>query len=253
MSNLMSKDALVLFSGGLDSFLTTIKLIHSGYKVKLISFNNGSILGIERVFREAARLIEIYSETCVQHVGAYSVWSWKHRLLERFNYSRPIDLVEKYPNLPTYQLECLACHTAMYISAIAYCKSHGISVLAEGARISQGFIVEMPDMVKIYTDICAKHGIELKLPVLNLESDEERALELAEYNFVPKVFEPQCTLGVPLKRPMTNEEIHNTIKYFNDNMRSLVDEGIAEMTPILRVCKPRYTINGEIGKIDYEV
>ena len=238
MGKLVNKEALVLFSGGLDSFLTAIKLIHSGHHVKLISFNNGSILNIERVFGEATRLVSVYGKNQIEHIGIYSVSSWKARLLNEFKYSRPKDLIDKYANMPIYQLECLCCHTAMYIYAIAYCRSHNISILAEGARISQGFIVEIPEMVKMYKSICIEHGIELKLPVLNIPNDDERALELSEYNFVPKVFEPQCTLGIPLKRPMSQEEINDTIAYFNDNIKYLVNQGVDRMTPILEKIRP---------------
>lgn len=240
------KEALVLFSGGLDSFLTAIKLIQSGYYVSLISFNNGSIDGVERVFHGAKRLIDYYGENNIRHVGVYRVCAYKHRLLDGLKYSKPIDLISKYPSMPYYQIECLACHTAMYISAIAYCKSHNIKTLAEGARISQGFIVEIPEMVSIYKEICSEHGISLELPVLNIASDEDRALELVENNFVPRVFEPQCNLGIPLKKLMGKDEIADTIKYFNDAMRPVVSQGINRMEQVLTWVKPSIPYNQDI-------
>lgn len=243
---LVNETALVMYSGGLDSFLTAIELIHSGYNVKLISFNNGSMIGIDRVFGQAKRLINVYGEARVEHVGVYPVTAYKSRLSEHIKYSSPVELINKYPNIPYYQLECLCCHTAMYISAIAYCKSHGITTLAEGARISQGFIVEVPEMLEVYTSICNKHGIKLELPVLNIPSDEERALELSHYNFIPKTFEPQCTLGLPLRSKLSQCEIDQLVTYFNEQLYEIVEEGITSLIPILRMTRPRLSMNGFI-------
>lgn len=101
-----SKEVLVLFSGGLDSILTSIKLIHSGHKVKLITFDNGSIVGIERVFNEAKRVMNIYTNW-VEHVGVYSIWGLKQRFLDNLQYSKPIELANKYLNIPLYQMQCM--------------------------------------------------------------------------------------------------------------------------------------------------
>lgn len=242
-----SKTALVMYSGGLDSFLTTIKLIYCGYDVRLISFDNGSTIGMERVFFEAQKLIDTYGEKRVKHVGVYSIWGWKHRLSEHFKYSNPSKLMSKYPNIPYYQLECLCCHTAMYVYAIAYCKSHNISVLAEGARVSQGFIVEVPKMLDVYKNICTKNNIELLLPVLDIPDDNERALELEGYGFVPKTYEPQCTLGLPLKHVLTDVELLDLVNYFNDNLLEIVYNGIERMEPILKIVSPGMIIeNSEL-------
>lgn len=101
-------------------------------------------------------------------------------------------------------------------------------------------------MVSIYKEICSEHGISLELPVLNITSDEDRALELVENNFVPKVFEPQCNLGIPLKKLMSKDEIADTIKYFNDAMRPVVSQGINRMEQVLTWVKPSIPYNQDI-------
>ena len=236
---LTNKNALVTFSGGLDSFLAAILMIYKDFNVKLISFDNGSIMGIERVFHGAQRLINMYGTDRMEHVGVYTVWGLKHKLSEHFKYSNPKELVEKYPNLPYHQLECLCCHTAMFAKAVAYCKARGISTLVEGSRISQGFIIEVPGMIEVYRSICDKYDVDLVLPVLNISDDIERALELSSYNFIPKAYEPQCTLGLPIKNSLTPEQISEFVRYFNDNILGIVHSNIASLERTLRFIKPK--------------
>lgn len=49
-------DALVLFSGGKDSFLTTLNLLHEGYRVTLLTCDNGSEMCIRNVEHSVIRL-----------------------------------------------------------------------------------------------------------------------------------------------------------------------------------------------------
>ena len=41
----MKKEVLLMYSGGLDSILSCIRLLSKGYKVYLIHFDNGSSIG----------------------------------------------------------------------------------------------------------------------------------------------------------------------------------------------------------------
>lgn len=56
------KKALVLFSGGLDSTLTTCKMIEADYKVTLVHYDNGCSSGTENVLVMAQRLIDRYGK-----------------------------------------------------------------------------------------------------------------------------------------------------------------------------------------------
>lgn len=105
------KTTLMMFSGGLDSFLSTCRIIMDGYNVDMISYDNGAMYNIDNIENEANRIIK------------------------------------SYPNIYPYQLNCLCCHTAMHLYSLAYCIAFGIKHMADGARKSQGFIVEMPEMI----------------------------------------------------------------------------------------------------------
>ncbi len=63
------KQALILFSGGLDSLLTSCKMIENGYQVTLVHYDNGSSSGCETVVETAKRLVRRYGENKVKFWG----------------------------------------------------------------------------------------------------------------------------------------------------------------------------------------
>ena len=54
------KEALVLFSGGKDSFLSTLIMLEKGYKVNLVTFDNGRELKSKNVLIGAKRIQKKY-------------------------------------------------------------------------------------------------------------------------------------------------------------------------------------------------
>ena len=49
----MKKEVILMYSGGLDSILSCIRLVRDGYKVYLINFDNGSSIGSENIQKGA--------------------------------------------------------------------------------------------------------------------------------------------------------------------------------------------------------
>ena len=58
--------ALVLFSGGKDSFYLTLLMLEKGYKVKLVTFENGCGLKSENAIQTANRIKEKYGNNKVE-------------------------------------------------------------------------------------------------------------------------------------------------------------------------------------------
>ena len=71
---------------------------------------------------------------------------------------------------------------------------------------SQLFAIEQPSMLKEYRSLLQEYEIELVTPLLELESDYDRKIELLIRGINPTVIEPQCHFGVPMKKPLTKEE-----------------------------------------------
>ena len=111
----------------------------------------------------------------------------------------------------------------MYLYALYYCKNNGISYLAEGARESQGFSIELPEMRDRLTNLCSNNGIELLLPVYDLNSDQRRKRMLADRGVTTKTLEPQCNLGCPMPSPLTNEERRDLAAYYDNELISYIN------------------------------
>ena len=123
----------------------------------------------------------------------------------------------------------------MYVEAIAYCKNHNIGYISEGARRTQKFFVELPEMIQRYKQLVENNGIELLLPVYALESDWERKLALADRGYIPKTFEPQCWLGCPLGNDLSDNEVESLAIYFDKNIAPVLQSYIDVRTNVTAI------------------
>lgn len=226
------KDILLMLSGGRDSFLSACRLIEKGYCVQMITYDNGCISNVTAVQEVANRIIKKYGTSRASYMGVHSVRSSLFRLQETFLYQDISESSKKYPNIRPAQLPCLACHTGMYLESIVFCKIHNIRYIAEGARKSQKFFVELPEMVKRYTSLARQYDIDLLLPVYELEDEWERKLELSDLGYIPKTLEPQCWIGCPLREELSVDEVNSLSEYYDIEMKpklqNLIEKKIKE-------------------------
>lgn len=212
----MNNHVLLLFSGGRDSFLSACLLLEKGHDLSLVTFENGCGLKPENAAHGAARLIERYGKERVHFLGVQNVAGfWREYFLPYFN-QKPSENVAEYGELPVSQFHCMTCRSAMYVWTIIRALQEDIRLVADGARKEQGFVIELPSFVSEIKQFFGEYGIELLLPVFELNSDQTRKNALLARGFVPKTLEPQCLLGVPLPSdgPL-DEEIQNAvIKHF---------------------------------------
>lgn len=233
MSNLeeniqKDKNILLMLSGGRDSFLSACRLIEDGYRVHMITYDNGCISNIKEAKTVADRIIGKYGSSRALFVGIQSVAPNLYRFQEPYLYRTIEESSNRYPKLRPAQLPCLACHTGMYIESIVYCRTQKIYYIAEGARETQKFFVELPEMVERYKNLTSRNEIKLVLPVYNLKNDWERKLELADRGYVPKTLEPQCWLGCPLREELTSDEISSLAAYYDNEMEPKLQAIIAK-------------------------
>lgn len=226
------KRILLMLSGGRDSFLSACYLIEDGYQVYMVTYDNGCISDISGTKAAAERIIRKYGSSRAVFVGVQSIAANLYRLQEPYLYRSVSESGSKYPDLRPAQMPCLACHTGMYLEAIAYCRAHGISFLAEGARRTQKFFVELPEMVKRYEELAEQNGIKLVLPVYNLVSDWERKLKLADRGYIPKTREPQCWIGCPLQEELRPCEVESLAAYYDNEVKPRLQGLIDEKTKI---------------------
>ena len=136
----MKKEVILMYSGGLDSILSCIRLIRDGYKVYLIHFDNGSSIGSENIQRGAQRLINRFKDQ-VEFLGIASTASYfiYYRGMADIENLNAEELYKKYGKISISQYRCLLCRMAMYTYSIALARKMGVSYIAEGARKSQLF------------------------------------------------------------------------------------------------------------------
>ena len=209
---------IMLFSGGKDSFLATCLLIEAGFNVHMVCFETFAGLAGDNARYGAMRIISRYGEDCANFLGVYpNVGFWREFILPFLN-MKPSEILEQYGELTVSQFNCLTCRSAMYVWTIIKAKEMSIQKVADGARKSQGFVIELPCMLEQFQNFFKGFGLELLFPVSNLDNDWHLKNLLLTKGFVPKVIEPQCLIGAPLPSGGELEEViqRAVVTYFND-------------------------------------
>lgn len=199
------KEALIHFSGGLDSLLATMKTIEAGYRAVLINYNNGAMAGLERITQGYERLLERFGEDWVRMWGYGMTVGYFKALRDEFYQMMPSEMVKFMPDLSMGQINCLTCRSAMYIFSVLVCQRENIDTVVDGARRSQGFGLERDAMLEKFRDFFREYGIELLTPVVDLETDEMREIAVMIRGMSATPNDAKCFLGVPIS--FEDEEI----------------------------------------------
>ena len=64
-----------------------------------------------------------------------------------------------------------------------------------------------------------KFQIKLVTPLLTLESDKDREIELMIRGIIPKTYESQCWLGTPMEKTLTSKQERDVLKIFDDEIK----------------------------------
>lgn len=231
-NNAVKESALLLLSGGRDSFYSVCKLVEKGYFVNMITYDNGHMSCVSAAAEVGKRIESRFGRDKVHYLGVHQIASRIGPLLDTIHNTSIVQLCSNYPHILLSQVNCLACHTVMYWHSIALCKAMDINVLAEGARKSQGFFVEQLEMKQRYSDLCKSYGIHLELPAFDLNSDLERKQVLADWGFLPKTCELQCWLGAPMKESLTDDNLKDLACYYDNEILPKAHEIIKMLIPI---------------------
>lgn len=223
---------LLLLSGGRDSFLAACRLIESGYHVAMVTYDNGCSIQSNRAQDVAERIISVYGEERASYLGVHSIIGYNHEFYPEFYNLKPSEIAKRYGEITCSQFNCLVCRTSMYMCSINICRQQGIHIIAEGARKVQGFVIELDEMIERYKDLLKKFEIELKLPVYELDSENKRKHELLKRGFLPKTYEAQCVLGVPLKNSVDTSVIQGVLNFYDKEIAVKALEIIEEAKDI---------------------
>lgn len=213
------KDVLLMYSGGKDSTLTAVRLRNQGYNVYFVHFDNGSMKDSDKPYLTFKNSFALYD-------GYY--FDYRFRSLDISKTFKELfakwrldngDILED--GTMTSEIRCLSCRMAMYIEALSIAKVYGFKYIAEGARISQKFMLEQEVMVNRFKELAKMYGIELMYPVLTLVDDDALKRELIANGFSSKGWESKCLLGrKAMDKKSEDEEV--ILNYYDNILKPKV-------------------------------
>lgn len=212
---------LLMLSGGRDSFLSACRLLEDprGFNVKMITYDNGCSYRSDNAKFTADRIIQKYGEDRVEYLGVRKISGIIREFFFPYFNMTPQEQLNRFKGMTPSQFHCLICRTSMYIYSIWLCKYFGFSYIAEGGRKSQQFVIELPGMIQDrYAALVKDQGLELLLPVYDLDSDWERDNELIRLGFLCKCFEAKCLIGVPVNGSIDDSVILGVHNYFDEEI-----------------------------------
>lgn len=196
-----TQDCLLLYSGGRDSTLAAIRLYNAGYNVHFIHFNNGYMCDCDKPYLTFQEIfnkeIDYYFDYELSNVDI-------KELFEEYFNNWSIDVTND--SALDSEIRCLSCRMAMYTKVIQIAKEQGYKYIAEGARISQKFMLEQLPIITRLKELTASQGIKLLFPVLYVDDDQKEIEELLANGYSSKTWESKCLIGKPAKDKSTEDE-----------------------------------------------
>lgn len=212
------KEVLILFSGGKDSFLSTLMMLDKGYKVNLVVFDNGYELKIKNVLIGAKKFQKKYGIDRVEIIGIKKTDAIFRSMINSF-YNYDIDYIKrKFGNITISQFNCLSCRLSMYILAMLICKQKNIKLVVDGARKSQLFAIEQNEIIKEFKKLFKEFKLEIIFPLQNEQNDFEIKNKILAHGFVPKMNESQCLLGMPITSELNKNIIEGCLKAYHKEL-----------------------------------
>ncbi len=223
----MDNTVLLMLSGGRDSFLAACRLLEEpkGYNLIMVTYDNGCSYQSGNASYVAERIIKRYGAERARYIGVHKIAGIIREFFFPYFNMKPADQQKNFSGITPSQFHCLICRTSMYIYSILLCKKYGISFLAEGGRRSQKFVIELPGMAKErYAALTKSQGIELLLPVYDLESDWDRDNELLRRKYLSKCLEAKCLIGVPIEDSVDLSVIDGVHAYYDKVILKHIEE-----------------------------
>lgn len=190
------KQVALLFSGGIDSAMSAVKLAEVYDRVHLVSYQNG--FGHYKLDRTRQRYEEI-----ARH---FPEGRFQHTLMSTQELFEPLmneAIAQDYPKTKSGFVWCMSCKLAMHTRTIAYCIEHGIDRVADGSSSSTGEMVEQaPFSIRSVRRFYEEYGIGFETPVYE-RTREESIKELKAMGFKMGVrigdrflgIQPKCKPG----------------------------------------------------------
>ncbi len=221
------KTVILMLSGGRDSFLAACHLLENKelYHVKMVTYDNGCSYASGNAEEVARRIINKYGADHAEFLGVYKTGGIMREFFFPYFNMTPDEQKREFSGMTPSQFHCLVCRTAMYIHSIWLAWREDAGYIAEGGREDQEFVIELPGMAKQrFPKLVQKAGLELLLPVYNLNDDWKRDNELLRRGYLCKTYEPKCIIGVPVNGSIDQTVIEGVHAYYDNIILPRLEE-----------------------------
>ncbi|MCC6159813.1 MAG: hypothetical protein IT350_17305 [Deltaproteobacteria bacterium] len=190
------RQVALLFSGGIDSAMSAVKLAEVYDRVHLVSYENG--FGHYKLGRTKKRYREI--------ARRFPEGRFTHSLMSTRELFEPLmkeATTVNYQKTKSGFVWCMSCKLAMHTRTIAYCVEHGVDRVADGSSSSTTEMVEQaPFSINSVRRFYEEYGIGFETPVYN-RTREESINELRSMGFKMGIrigdrflgIQPKCKAG----------------------------------------------------------
>lgn len=213
-----TENVILMLSGGRDSFLAACHLLEEStdYKLLMATYDNGCSYCSGNAKTVADRIIAKYGEERAQYLGVYNISSVIREFFNPYFNMKPEEQAKQFAGLTPSQFHCLICRTSMYIYSIWLALLYDACHIAEGGRKDQEFVIELPGMAKERFPMLVKMaGLDLLLPVYELNDNWVRDNELLARGYLCKSYEPKCMIGYPVNQSVDQSVIDGVHAYFD--------------------------------------
>lgn len=221
----MADSVILMLSGGRDSFLAACRLLEdpADYRIQMVTYDNGCSYGSINAKTVAERIIARYGADRATFLGVYKIGGLIRRFFSPYFNMKPAEQAQRYRGMTPSQFHCLICRTSMYIFSVWLAHKYSAKFIAEGGRRDQEFVIELPGMAQErYPALVGDAGLELLLPVYELDSNWERDNELLLRGYLCKSFEPKCMIGFPVCGSIDETVIEGVHAYYDNEMLPLI-------------------------------
>lgn len=166
----MTKEAVVLFSGGTDSTLTAALMAEEFDKIHLITYDRFGIFQVENSKKNAQKLVDKFGKDKFVH----KVINFD-KVFQKVSYQNYLKNLIKFGfmNLST----CGLCKLSMHVMTIIYCLEFQIQRVSDGANKGMDvFPAQMDSVLDELRGMYEKFGIEYTNPVYEIDPPEEKSL-----------------------------------------------------------------------------
>lgn len=213
-----SEKVVLMLSGGKDSFLSACRLLEdpANYTLLMVTYDNGCSYRSSDAGLVAERIISKYGKDRVSYLGVYKISSVIREFFSPYFNMKPADQEKEFAGLTPSQFHCLICRTSMYLYSIWIALLNNAAFISEGARKDQEFVIELPGMaLERYPELVKLAGLQLLLPVYELDNDWIRDNELIARGYNCKTYEPKCIIGYPVNKSIDESVIEGVHSYYD--------------------------------------